>query len=405
MSSIRIRTALILVSALSLALLAACGAGEQPVRILVERVDSAGIELVTSPGEDLDLDWTMHRLFTLGGQEEGPESFYAFWLRSVGTDRAGRIYVLDTPDFRIVVFDSTGRFIRTLGGEGGGPGEMKRPNTLSVSPEGTVSIFDFGKGGLVRFDADGAVLPEERFEHFPMPNRQRHFAEASHGFVVSTMSTPKTADDELNERSNQLRSFQGADTTTLVEVPLPPSEMVRYERCGGGLRLPPLFLPEIIWDGEDDQIVVSSGPEYMLAIFHGGTATRSIRRAIAPARATRELAIAELGEGFKIDFGRGPCTISPQEMTDGRGYADVVPVILNVLLSPEGEVWVERRVGGGVAGSRIDIFDPTGAYLGTLPAGTPFPLMLLPGGRIAVEEKDEFDVARLVIMRVERAGA
>lgn len=176
--------------------------------------------------------------------------------------------------------------------------------------------------------------------------------------------------------------------------------------------------------------MANAEPGYVLSVIEAGTVTRSIRRSVEPIRATRALAIAELGEGFKINFGRGPCTIDPAEMVDGRGYAETIPMILNVLLSPEGELWVERRAGAGAAGSGyagggvggggateppgsgtgtlgslIDLFDASGAYRGTLPPGTPFPIILLPGGRFGVVEKDEFDVARLVVMQGRPEGA
>lgn len=49
----------------------------------------------------------------------------------------------------------------------------------------------------------------------------------------------------------------------------------------------------------------------------------------------------------------------------------------------------------GAAPKPIDVFDREGRYLGTLPAGSPFPIGFLPDGRILVA--DEFDVERLVL--------
>ena len=48
----------------------------QPDALRVERVDSAGVEIVWSTGVDRPLDLTSHLLFTLGGEATGPESFY-----------------------------------------------------------------------------------------------------------------------------------------------------------------------------------------------------------------------------------------------------------------------------------------------------------------------------------------
>src|SRR5690606_7454703 len=81
---------------------------------------------------------------------------------SVGTDGEGRLYVLDRPNHRVVVFDAAGRHLRVLGREGGGPGELQWPFNMSVAPDGTVSVYDAGKHALVRFGPDGEVLDESR---------------------------------------------------------------------------------------------------------------------------------------------------------------------------------------------------------------------------------------------------
>jgi hypothetical protein len=378
----------------------ACGAGEAPRRIVVERTDSAGVEIVTSPGEDLELAWNARPLFTLGGKEEGPESFYSIAPGTVDVDRDGRLYLLDLNAARVTVFDTTGELLRLQGGEGGGPGESLSPNGIAVSPEGEVSVFDFGKGGLVRFAADGTVLPELPFREFPTWSKQRHFAVAGSGYAVSANAISPLAE----RRTHQLRRLVEDTVTTLAELEPVELRQLLVDRCGGGIRRAPIFAPDLIWDAQAERIAANSEPGYTVTIFEHGRPLSSIRRAIEPSPATRALAFTEVAEGLAMTFGHGPCNITPQELVDGLGFAEIVPIILNVRLAHDGTLWVERRADGGAAGSRIDLFDPTGAYLGTLPPDTPFPVLLMPGGRMAVIEKDEFDVARLVIMVAEPRG-
>lgn len=47
--------------------------------------DSAGIRVVSNLAPDQPLNWSFTRSFALGGQDEGPESFYHVRRRSVGT--------------------------------------------------------------------------------------------------------------------------------------------------------------------------------------------------------------------------------------------------------------------------------------------------------------------------------
>ena len=52
---------------------------------------------------------------------------------SVGVDDQGRIYVADTDNHRIQVFDADGTYLATLGRDGQGPGEFEFPRTIAVA--------------------------------------------------------------------------------------------------------------------------------------------------------------------------------------------------------------------------------------------------------------------------------
>jgi len=80
-----------------------------------------------------------------------------------------------------------------------------------------------------------------------------------------------------------------------------------------------------------------------------------------------------------------------------RGFAPVVPAVRHVVLAPDGSLWVNRS-GPGVEQPLIDLFDPRGNYVGTMPPGTPSPVTFMPNGDIVATRKDkESDVDRLVV--------
>ena len=69
---------------------------------------------------------------SLGGPEA--QGDYAFGqIRTFIVDDAGSIYVLDQQSSHIKVFDKTGKYVRTIGRQGQGPGELERPMTLSFN--------------------------------------------------------------------------------------------------------------------------------------------------------------------------------------------------------------------------------------------------------------------------------
>jgi len=175
-----------------------------------------------------------------------------------------------------------------------------------------------------------------------------------------------------------------------------------YPSCGGGINLPRIFEAQILWATNGHDVVVVGGPDYEIQLLRGTHPVRKLRGGLPTRRATVTMALEELGEGFRINFGRGPCTIPPSEMVEKRGYAEAVPWISQVTVAPSGEVWVLRKEVGEGRPAPVDVFDSNGAYVGTLPPGAPFPLAFLDADHFGAVETDELDVSRLVIYSVHR---
>ena len=366
----------------------------------VIRTDSAGVEIVLSMGGDAPLEWSIERIFALGGEEVGPQSFDIVTAGSVGIDAEGLIRILDLRARRILVFTAEGAFVREFGREGEGPGEMSNPASLAVSPTGSISVFDYGRGGLVRFGPLGEVLPTVPFPFYPSLAQPRHIAYSGVDLVVASQAFAPA--QEATDRF-LLQRISSTDTVMIADRHFPKAERAMYPECGGGLTLPRLFEDGIAWAALGTSIVLNRHPSYDLEQIESGTLVRRIRRDLSTRDATDDMALAELGEGFRIDFGRGSCTIPPRVMVDRRGFAPQLPWIAGVTLVPGGELWVQRREAGAETASPIDVFDPSGAYLGTLPVGTPFPIVFIDQDRFGVAETDEFDITRFVVYRLIRS--
>jgi hypothetical protein len=370
---------------------AACGA---PERERVERADSAGVQIVLNHAPDRELDWKFSERFHLGGADEGPEAFYEVgpWLVSV--DGQGRIFALDPSNFRVVVFDSSGRHLRTVGRKGGGPGELERPAMLSVAPDGTAAVVDWGKGALVRFAPDGTPLADARFSEVGLPI----------GFAAQTADTVWFRVRRYGKGSltEELVRFTGGDAQTVFELTLEVGPPIRFS-CGIGLSASErIFSRGLVWHVSATRLAVSRRPGYAVDIFQGGTLAASVRRAGEPRRATREMALREVGEGMTIRVeGAGNCVVPPEEVIEKRGYADVVPAIRGIALAPDGWLWVQRYTLPGEP-RKIDVFDETGAYVGTL-TGRALPIAFLPNGDILERVADELGIQRLVVYRIDRS--
>jgi len=75
----------------------------------------------------------------------------------ISVDREGIVFVLDSKDNDIKVFQKNGAFIKKLGRGGSGPGEFQQPWTLEII-QGQLYVVDTGNGRVQILDKDGRYL-------------------------------------------------------------------------------------------------------------------------------------------------------------------------------------------------------------------------------------------------------
>jgi DNA-binding beta-propeller fold protein YncE/TolB-like protein len=76
----------------------------------------------------------------------------------IAADGAGNVYVADTYNSRIQVFDTSGTFMKSWGQKGAGSGSMTLPYDVAVDGEGTVYVADTYNHRVQKFDANGVFL-------------------------------------------------------------------------------------------------------------------------------------------------------------------------------------------------------------------------------------------------------
>jgi len=88
------------------------------------------------------------------GSDKGEFRFPTF----IALDKDGNLYIVDTLNFRVQIFDKDGKFIHAFGKIGNLPGNFYRPKGIGIDSEGHIYVADASFNNIQIFDKDGRLL-------------------------------------------------------------------------------------------------------------------------------------------------------------------------------------------------------------------------------------------------------
>jgi hypothetical protein len=202
----------------------------------------------------------------------GDDNYTFFNPRYVNVDSRGNIYVLDGGNSRVQMFDDGGEYVRTLGGEGSGPGEFRAGRGGFTQVDMTVAgdhliAFDGAQARLSIWSPDGEHLGDHAVTE---PRVVGFIAGLDDGATVVETSARS---DQGSLRGASRLSMSGAEELQYIALPRPSNFMV-----GGriGLANP---TGEIVYAGDSDgALYASTGVEYQVVRFdHDGSMRWALR--------------------------------------------------------------------------------------------------------------------------------
>jgi hypothetical protein len=209
----RIQTTVFLgIVALTAGFLATAGTAQKPDwkgKILTED----GVRVVVNPAEPIHGQIKLDLGEELRIGKEGDEQTQFFRVMDVGVDPSGRINVVDARNFRVQVFDPSGKYIRTIGRQGQGPGEFEMP----------MSVFFGGQAGYTHvldrfrrvnhFDDKGVYIRSAMFDGVAISC----FPDAGSGFIAVLLGG---SDEELTSFHSLSRiNGEGKTQSVLARFP------------------------------------------------------------------------------------------------------------------------------------------------------------------------------------------
>lgn len=174
------------------------------------------------------------------GRASGGEGRF-YGPRGLALDEQGRLYVADTGNKRIQVFDAGGRFVAQFGGAGALPGQLNEPVGLAFDSQGTIWVADTWNRRVQQLTAQGQPLRQ-----WPVPGWEGESIANKPYLVVDAAGIVYVSDPE----NHRLLLFRGDGTPLAV-----------WRLAGGALNLPTGLALDaegrlLVADSANDRIVV-----------------------------------------------------------------------------------------------------------------------------------------------------
>jgi len=121
-----------------------------------------GVKIIQNPGDPLygEIKFDLEEDLSIGNEDD--ENFIFYRLRDIQVDTDGNIYVLDSGNHRLQVFDKSGKYLRTIGKRGQGPGEFNGPICVQLDGEtGNIFVADFLSRKIIIFDKEGNYFDKD----------------------------------------------------------------------------------------------------------------------------------------------------------------------------------------------------------------------------------------------------
>lgn len=266
------------------------------------------------------------------GMSEGPKDYILNLILSFSADDEGNIFILDMKPYRVKVYDKEGKYVRSIGREGQGPGEFQGPKNIQFTDQNELMICDSGRTAILFFSVEGQFLREIKSQ---MLN--------SAGYTLF--------DSQGNIYLNKFPIREPLYKLLKIFPPYKNSEIVTSFPDSKKRTVPPIRIRFSLLPG--DRLIWGIQSEYEFHICDSnGTTIKRIRKDHPAVR---------VSEDYKEKyFERLPSSFSKKS----QNFSQHFPAFDQFFVDDEGRLFVKTYVKlKGTDKYMIDVFDSEGRYL------------------------------------------
>ena len=364
------------------------------------------------------------------GELDGEDAYTFGGINELEVAEDGRIYVYDRQVPALREYDAGGKYVRTLGRKGKGPGEYEQANGVAVHRDGRVVLWDAGTAHINVYAPDGTFL-----SGWPLPGGAGFYTSGA-VFVDTAGNTYARTRIGDPPKENAAASGRMFGTTGLVKwdrdgrvldslAPPPttiePQTIVATQKGGTSMSFVP-FSPRHVWAWSPLGYFISAQTDrYAVIISAPDGRVRRIERDATP--------VPVAGEERADNEERSTASMRRTDPTwrwSGPGIPGTKPAIASLAAADDGRIWVsvsqpgERIPAGELPpGPTVrvgevppippakwrdplvyDVFDPSGRYLGRVAAPPKTTFRTMRGDHVWAVRRDSLDVEQVVRFRV-----
>jgi 6-bladed beta-propeller len=307
------------------------------------------------------------------GVKEGDEK-YMFGSDIVfNTDDEGNFYVTDWDKKAILKYDPSGKYVRTIGRQGQGPGEFQNLSVVRFDRDGALYVTDLSAQRISFFDKDGTYLRQ-----IPIPDVFEDLYVAAKGGYVSSRTIPAENEGGMGFKIVDGFFNDKFELATELNVRLsfykPPSgrDAASRAKFTAGILSDMAFRPSPMHLVAADGLIYFGYPEdYAVDVFSAeGKKIKTIKRAYDPIKVSdkdKGFFEATRAKPFATRTG-GRSEAEVREILKFIEYPDHKPAYQYFSLMENGWLVVLVDIAAGDH-SLFDLFDERGRYIGQFKAG------------------------------------
>jgi DNA-binding beta-propeller fold protein YncE len=342
----------------------------------IEIYEENGLTIISNPEQPLypNAEFIWQEELSIGVSES--DTNYMFYkITGIDVDDQGNIYVLNSGNNRVQVFDKKGKFLYNFGNHGQGPGEFMRAMKLRIGPSKTIYIADLFNRRISSFRDNGDFIDGFNVqEGLPL------------NFYIDGYENLYVAKDllggEPGERYMNISKYSNSGTLVhnygdFFEIKIQIIQ-TKQGMIGGGTG----YNPKGSWiiDGLGNMYYGISTAYEITVYSNTGDIIRKIVKKWEPPPLSRQEKNKVLEQLNDV----------PSSVKDKIKFQERIPAFEDFIVDEKNQLWVELILATKKVGHLFDVFDKDGKYL--YQVNLPFIPYVFKKGEIYTKEKIEDDI-------------